>query len=121
VISTSDVALTYELHVIRAHLLHYASLLTDFRKSVKFVRDTHNPAMDSDSITDAERASDKDLLIKECGHLLSEIERLEMSRTMQDERVQNVQHLVAKSLNCFSSSCVFDADCTGIYQHQRRG
>jgi hypothetical protein len=85
VIITNDVAMTYELHVIRAHLLHYTSLLSDFKKSVKFVRDTYNPAMDDDSITDAQREADKSLLSVECGHLLTEIERLEVHRQLQDD------------------------------------
>lgn len=93
-ITTNDLAFTYELHVIRAHLLHYTSLLRDFRKSVEFVRDTHNPAMDCDDITDAQRKSDYDLLVTESANLLSEVERLEVSRTMLDDRVQNVTHLV---------------------------
>ena len=80
--------------MIRAHLLHYTSLLSDFKKTVEFVRDTHNPAMDDNTITDAQRVNDKNLLRQECGHLLTEIERLQMSRQMQDDRVQNVTHLV---------------------------
>jgi hypothetical protein len=94
VIGTNDVALTYELHVIRAHLLHYNALLSDFEKSVKFLCDTHNPAMDEDSITDEQRRLDEKLLAEECGHLLTEIERLQMNRQMQDDRVENVKHLV---------------------------
>lgn len=96
-ITTNDVAMTYELHVIRAHLLHYTSLLRDFRTSVEFVRDTANPAMDADDVGEATRAADKELLDKECGHLLSEINRLELNRKMQDDRVQNAQNLVSPS------------------------
>jgi hypothetical protein len=51
--------------------------------------------MDSDDIDEATRISDKKLLDKECGNLLSEIQRLEMNRRMQDDRVQNVQNLVS--------------------------
>ncbi|KDQ11807.1 hypothetical protein BOTBODRAFT_46216 [Botryobasidium botryosum FD-172 SS1] len=93
-ITTNDLEFTYELHVIRAHLLSYASLLEDFRKSVVFIRDTHNPAMDCTSIDEETRNSDRTLLNKECGSLLSEIERLEMNRKMQDARLQNVMDLV---------------------------
>jgi hypothetical protein len=91
VINTNDVAITYELHVMRAHLLHYTSLLRDFAKSVEFVRDTPNPAMDSD----ANRESDKTLLKTECENLLSEIHRLQRQRKTLDDRVQNVQKLVS--------------------------
>ncbi|KAK7035475.1 hypothetical protein VNI00_011768 [Paramarasmius palmivorus] len=41
--------LTHKLHVLRAHLLHYQSLLSDFRKSVMFLRKTANPALASES------------------------------------------------------------------------
>ena len=50
--------------------------------------------MDSDDITDEQRKSDRDLLNSESANLLSEVERLEVSRTMLDDRVQNVTHLV---------------------------
>jgi len=98
VITTNDVALTYELHVIQAHLLHYTSLLRDFHKSVEFVRDTANPAMDSEDTDDATRAFNKELLDKECGNLLSEIHRLEMNRITLGDRVQNLQNLVSARL-----------------------
>ena len=101
VITTNDVALTYELHVIRAHLLHYTSLLRDFRKSVEFVRDTANPAMDSEDIDDATCDSDKELLNSECGNLLSEIHRLELSRDGVDDRVHNLQNLVGSDCEHF--------------------
>jgi len=105
--ATNDMEITRELHVIRAHLLHCASLLEDFRKSVVFVRDTNNPAMDySDSITKEERARDKALLIKECRNLLSEIDRLKMNGKMQDERVQNVMQLVFTSVNIADSEAM---------------
>ena len=54
--------------------------------------------MDSDNITDAQRKSDHDLLVSESANLLSEVERLEVSRTMLDDRVQNVTHLVCHPL-----------------------
>jgi len=106
VITTNDVTLTYELHVIRAHLLHYTSLLRDFRTSVEFVRNTANPAMDADDIDDATRAHDKDLLVKECANLLSEIHRLELNRQTQDDRVKNVQNLVYTSVNIEDSKAM---------------
>jgi hypothetical protein len=119
VIVTNDLALTYELHVIRAHLLHYTALLSDFKKSVEFVRDTRNPAMHDDSITDAERELDKKLLDEECGHLLTEIERLQMNRQMQDDRVQNVTHLVTINLGRVRAR-ISDLDNPGICNGQYR-
>lgn len=68
-----------ELHRIRAHLLHYASLLDDFKKSVKFVLTTPNPAMDSRNVPENGTAEmltkeeSAELLKKECDNLISEI------------------------------------------------
>ncbi|KAJ7243019.1 hypothetical protein C8J57DRAFT_1726174 [Mycena rebaudengoi] len=45
VMATTDMTLTRQLHVVRAHLLHYASLLEDFRKCVVFVANTPNPVL----------------------------------------------------------------------------
>ena len=69
--------------------------------------------MDDDSITDAEREFNKKLLDEECGHLLTEIERLQMNRQMQDDRVQNVKHLVITKL---ASACSLAEYLTGIIQ-----
>jgi hypothetical protein len=102
---TNDMLLTQELHVIRAHLLQYASLLEDFKKSVLFVRDTPNPAMDADDVTPEMRKRCHDLLHEECNNLLSEINRLEMTRVMQDSRLTNVMHLVRRRFFC--GECVF--------------
>lgn len=38
--------MTHQLHVVRAHLLHYESLLDDFRKTVDFLHKTRNPGLD---------------------------------------------------------------------------
>jgi len=92
VIDTNDTQITRELHIIRAHLLHYESLLEDFKKSVKFTLDTRNPAMES--VDEDQREKDRNLLEKESKNLLIEIERLQMSRSMQDSRLKNVMNLV---------------------------
>lgn len=101
VITTSEMMLTQELHIIRAHLLHYSSLLEDFRKTVVFIRDTRNPALES--LSDKDREYSKNLMQRECSNLLTEIERLEMSRRMQDRRLKNVLNLVCVPL--FSYIC----------------
>ncbi|KAF8236165.1 hypothetical protein L208DRAFT_1391284 [Tricholoma matsutake] len=97
VISTSNTVLTQELHLIRAHQLHFGSLLDDFRKSVEFVRTTRNPAMES--LLEEKRELSEQLMDRECDNLLEEIERLDMSRQMQDKRLLNVMNLVFSSIN----------------------
>jgi CRISPR/Cas system-associated endonuclease Cas1 len=88
--------LTQELHVIRAHQLHYSSLLEDFRKTVEFVSTTRSPAMDSYPKEIREHSAE--LMRRECTNLLNEIRRLEMGRKMQDKRLKNVMNLVGVSL-----------------------
>lgn len=88
-------SLSTELHIIRAHLLHYDSLLVDFQKSIIFIKETPHPAMTSEAHPIEEREVAKALLLKECGNLLSEIERLERSRNMQNKRLKNVMGLVS--------------------------
>ncbi|KAF9460682.1 hypothetical protein BDZ94DRAFT_1265618 [Collybia nuda] len=97
VISTSDLRLTQELYIIRAHHLHYSSLLEDFKKSVEFVQKSRNPAMDS--LEEEVRKNSAELMDKECGYLLKGIERLEMGRRMQDERLKNVMNLIFSTYN----------------------
>ncbi|KAJ7481617.1 hypothetical protein FB451DRAFT_1236610 [Mycena latifolia] len=97
VITTSNLLLTRELHIIRAHHLHYSALLEDFRKAVDFVRETPNPAMDA--CPEEERVFSRNLLERECKNLLGEINRLEMGRRMQDKRLKNVMNLVFSSVN----------------------
>ena len=88
--------MTQELHVIRAHHLHYAALLQDLRKSVVFVQTTINPALDS--LTPEDRDSSLRLLNRECDNLLDEVSRLEREREMQERRLGNVMHLVCDKL-----------------------
>lgn len=101
--STNDPKMTNELHVIRAHILHYDSLLGDFRKTIQFVERIHNPALvitmvppSSSSATTLNGANDewKDLLHKECEHMLSGVDRLEGTLEMHDKRLRNVMNLV---------------------------
>lgn len=92
VLDTSDMGLTRELHIIRAHHLHYSSLLEDFRKTVEFVQKTRNPALDA--LSEEDRKFSESLMTRECDNLISEIDRLEMGRRMQDKRLKNVMNLV---------------------------
>lgn len=99
-ISTSEMSLTQELHIIRAHHLHYSSLLDNFRKTVEFVRDTLNPALES--LSEEDRAESKLVMKRETHTLLSEIERLNKTRDMQDKRLKNVMNLV-----CFPHAVLY--------------
>ncbi|KAJ7176479.1 hypothetical protein C8R46DRAFT_889831 [Mycena filopes] len=101
VMATTDMTLTQQLHVVRAHLLHYASLLEDFRKSVVFVAETPNPMLDHISETNSQETITfvKDLMRRESTNLLNEIARLEQSRSMQDNRLKNVMNLAFSSVN----------------------
>jgi hypothetical protein len=75
-LSTNDNNLTTELHTIQAQLLHYASLLEDFRKSVTFVRNTPSPVLESSIFTDQAKRDSNKLMRRECDNLLAEIDRL---------------------------------------------
>ncbi|KAF5381593.1 hypothetical protein D9615_005537 [Tricholomella constricta] len=100
VLNENDIDLTQELHVVHAHLLHYASLLEDFRKSAQFVLNTPYPALDNSALySDEERVRSKGLLETECKNLLSEIDRLQKSRAMQGKRLKNVMNLGFSSVH----------------------
>ncbi|KAJ7026129.1 hypothetical protein C8F04DRAFT_1126221 [Mycena alexandri] len=90
--------LTHRLHLLRANLWHYESLLEDFRKSVVFVSETRNPMLEgtSDAV--------KELMRKESANLLNQIARLEQSRKMQNNRVKNLVNLAFSSVNLEDST-----------------
>lgn len=94
ILSSENIRETRDLHILQAHLLYYRTLLDDFRKSVLFVQETTNPAMQDPSVTDKERTESEKIMKKETEYLLSEIERLESQRTMQVMRLKNVIDLV---------------------------
>jgi hypothetical protein len=93
VITTAEMPLTQELHIIRAHHLHYMSLLDHYTKHVKFIKNTPNPAMDS--VSEEERKISVKLLHRECDNLLTEIERLNSELSTQERRLENVMALVS--------------------------
>jgi hypothetical protein len=94
VLQSNNIKLTRELHKIQAHLFYYQQLLQDFLRSVEFVRDTPNPAMNAPSISNAEREDSAKLLRTEAHNLISEIERLTRQREMLSNRLDNAIHLV---------------------------
>ncbi|KJA25334.1 hypothetical protein HYPSUDRAFT_37835 [Hypholoma sublateritium FD-334 SS-4] len=101
VISTAEMPLTRELHIIRAHHLHYSSLIDDFQKHVLFIRDTHNPAMEA--ATPEDRKHSKETMHRECENLLTEAKRLKNELHMQERRLKNVMNLVFSSVNITDS------------------
>ncbi|KAF8553819.1 hypothetical protein OG21DRAFT_1522884 [Imleria badia] len=105
---TTHLKHTRELHKLQAHLLYYQQLLRDFCKSVEFVRDTHNPAMDHESISDVERESSKLLLIQESNTLVAEIRRLETQRQIQSDRLKNAMALAFSTVNIEDSRSMQD-------------
>lgn len=98
VMMASEMTITQELHILRAHNLHYASLLRDLRKTVEFIS-THAHSL-PDSIYRPEKYdADKTIPIQaavrlECVNLLESVERLEMAQKMHDDRLNNVMNLV---------------------------
>ena len=90
--ATSNMALTHELHVIRAHHLHYSSLLDDYAKHVDFIRDTKSPMRESFSEDDQKYVVE--IMARECKNLSTEILRLKGELEMQEKRLKNVMGLV---------------------------
>ncbi|KAJ7123444.1 hypothetical protein C8R44DRAFT_917528 [Mycena epipterygia] len=101
VTAPTDMTMTQQLHLVRAHLLHYASLLEGFRKTVLFVAQTRNPVLEhvSDIHSEETIAAVTELMRKESENLLSEIARLEKNITMQDKRLKNAMNLGFSSVN----------------------
>ena len=94
--------LTEELHMIRAHLLHYSSLVVAFKEIVLFILETPNPAL-----TPEQRSISTPLLNRECKTLLHQIERLDEEHKAQEGRLTNVIELVSASYRCVVFSFSF--------------
>ncbi|KZV83555.1 hypothetical protein EXIGLDRAFT_842848 [Exidia glandulosa HHB12029] len=97
--NASDIWLTRELHIIRAMLLHYETLLTEFHKTARFVLAHPNPALEALVSDPEDRKRSEALMKKECDNILSEIERLQNQKEMQEQRVKNVLDLVFSTLS----------------------
>ncbi|KAG1767591.1 hypothetical protein EV702DRAFT_748494 [Suillus placidus] len=89
------VNLNHSLHSLQAHLLQYETLLHDFEKSVEFVRDTPNPAMEESE----NKGTTKELMGRECKNLLSEIDRLHKRCSMFIRRLKNATDLAFATVN----------------------
>ncbi len=90
--ATSNMALTHELHVIRAHHLQYSSLLDDYSKHVDFIKNTKSPMLTS--FSEADQKYGADIMARECKNLSTEILRLQGELEMQEKRLKNVMGLV---------------------------
>lgn len=100
--------MTQELHIIRAHLLYFTSLLIDLKKTVNFVLETPNPSFQSSNRDNLEVGDSADhpeeldtrkkfsekLMKRECETLLAQVDRLEAKRSMMLLRLRNVMRLV---------------------------
>ena len=81
--STTDIQLMHELHIIRAHQLHYSSVLDDYVQLMNFIMESSNPMLDSPRFTDQDRRYSSETKRTECQNLLSEIQRLKNGLQMQ--------------------------------------
>jgi Mg2+ and Co2+ transporter CorA len=99
ILNASDFAamadLNHSLHSIEAHLLQYQTLLHDFEKSVAFVKETPNPAMEDSG----NRSITEELMQRECKNLLSEVDRLHRRCEMFISRLKNAIDLAFATLN----------------------
>jgi hypothetical protein len=99
----------HSLHSLQAHLLQYQTHLHDFEKSVIFVKENPNPALEPNVEDDATKESmklenemmkrEKELMERECDNLLSEITRLERKCTMFVSRLKNATDLAFAAVN----------------------
>jgi len=99
VLHDSRLELTRKLHILQAHLLHYQTLLHNFRLSVCFILETPNPAMESEAFTEEQRKASKEVMEQETKNLLSEIDRLAKRREMLSSRLKNVMDLAFATVN----------------------
>jgi hypothetical protein len=92
----------HSLHSLQAHLLQYQTHLHDFEKSVTFVKENPNPALEpevEDNTTKDLMTREKELMERECDNLLSEITRLEKKCTMFVNRLKNATELAFAAVN----------------------
>ncbi|KAF8958968.1 hypothetical protein BDZ97DRAFT_1430263 [Flammula alnicola] len=96
-VATKSANLTHELHIIRAHQLHYSSLLEDINKHVKFIRDTPSPLLAS--LSPEDHKFSQMIMERECTNLLTETKRLQDELHNQEQRLRNFNQLVYSTVN----------------------
>ncbi|KAJ2922588.1 hypothetical protein H1R20_g14492, partial [Candolleomyces eurysporus] len=85
-----DMLVSGELPRIRAHHLHYSSLLDHFIKAVDFVQETPTPFMTASNFDQALVDENASLITRECKNLRHEIERLQAMLYQQEQRLKNL-------------------------------
>ncbi|KAG6857495.1 hypothetical protein H0H87_002120 [Tephrocybe sp. NHM501043] len=80
------------LHNIHSHLLSYATMLRDFKKSVQFILETPDTTKNCDE-------EEGHTMHRECNNLISEIDRLDLDRATHTERLKNLINLLFSSIN----------------------
>ncbi|KIL68357.1 hypothetical protein M378DRAFT_21887 [Amanita muscaria Koide BX008] len=111
--TVTSLEITEELHIIRAHLLHHASLLGALENTIDFIRTTPNPALDLEE--DQNGIHKVSFLERECNFLLREVRRMEKQRIEQENRVKNVIQLVFSGVNILDSRTAI-RDSAGMKQ-----
>ncbi|KAG1763114.1 hypothetical protein EDD22DRAFT_526563 [Suillus occidentalis] len=92
----------HNLHSLQAHLLQYQTHLHDFEKSVTFLKENPNPALEPEVEGDTAKElmeREKELMDRECDNLLSEITRLERKCKMFVDRLKNATDLAFAAVN----------------------
>src|SRR6266568_7097318 len=92
--TTNNVHLMRELHVIRAHHLHYSSLLDDYAKHVDFIRDMQSPIWERFSKADQDYVAG--IMARECKNLST---RLKGKLDIQEKRLKNSMDFVCLRRN----------------------
>ncbi|OJA16736.1 hypothetical protein AZE42_07558 [Rhizopogon vesiculosus] len=106
------------LYTLQALLLHYESLLHDYQISVSFIEKTPNPAMHCEGIYEEQRKASNELMKKECGNLLSEIDRLEKRRMMLHDRLKNLLDIVdSRQTKTLIEGTTKDSEALGKIEH----
>ncbi|KAF6751702.1 hypothetical protein DFP72DRAFT_906894 [Ephemerocybe angulata] len=111
VTSTAQMPLTRELHVIRAHHLHYSSLLDDFKKNIDFIQKTPTPFMTSNNYDKKLLTENERLLRRECKNLADEVARLKLMLHQQERRLENIMDLVFRTISITDSK--YSKELTG--------
>jgi hypothetical protein len=94
VISTAEMSLAREIHILQAYQLRCLNFLDDLNKTITFIRDTPHPGMDLNA---EERHFNRALMDRECSNLLMETRRFHTEIQMQGQIFQNILGLVSHS------------------------